>query len=175
LRFGGFILATMPMPDPSHCLRDFAATKSSESFEPVVRQYLGIVFAAALRRTGGQRQLAEEVAQDVFCELSRRADRLADHPLLVGWLYSHTRFTAMRLMRTEKRRHDRERAATELETITAASVPIEWTHVQPAIDAAIDTLSAGDRTVVLLRFFEGRSFSEVGRRVGLTEDGARGA
>lgn len=57
--------------------------------------------------------------------------------------------------------------------LSAATAPIDWDKLQPLLDAALDGLRDVDRTVVLLRFLEGRSFAEVGASVGLSENAAR--
>lgn len=53
-------------------LRRFADHRSEEAFAEVVRRHLDLVYSAALRSTGGDRQLAEDVREQVFVLLSRR-------------------------------------------------------------------------------------------------------
>jgi len=48
-----------------------------------------------------------------------------------------------------------------------------WAQLQPILDEAMAGLKDGDRDVLLLRFFEGQAFAEIGRRLGVTEDAAR--
>lgn len=49
----------------------------------------------------------------------------------------------------------------------------EWERLRPAIDDALHTLGETDREAVLLRFFEGRAFAEIGAALRLTEEAAR--
>ena len=56
-------------------LREFAATRSESAFAALVRQHLNLVFATALRQVG-DRRLAEEISQDVFAALAKKAGAL---------------------------------------------------------------------------------------------------
>jgi hypothetical protein len=49
-----------------------------------------------------------------------------------------------------------------------------WQEIAPVLEAAMDSLNARDRNVVVLRFFEGKSLNEVGAALGgQSEDAAR--
>jgi hypothetical protein len=50
---------------------------------------------------------------------------------------------------------------------------VDWERLQPVIDEAMDTLKERDREVMLLRYFDGLTFAEVGARLNLTENTAR--
>ena len=50
---------------------------------------------------------------------------------------------------------------------------MEWEHLRPVLDDVIDELKERDREIMLLRFFEGLSFAEVGARLNLSENAAR--
>jgi hypothetical protein len=41
-------------------------------------------------------------------------------------------------------------------------VPVNWNDLQPLLDRAMDQLKERDRQVMLLRYFKGLSFAEVG-------------
>lgn len=45
--------------------------------------------------------------------------------------------------------------------------------MRPILEDTIDQLKLGDRETILLRFFEGRPFSEIGTRLGISEDAAQ--
>ena len=46
------------------------------AFAELVRRHLGLVYSAALRRTGGRSDLAEEIAQKDFSALAQQARSL---------------------------------------------------------------------------------------------------
>jgi RNA polymerase sigma factor (sigma-70 family) len=162
------------MTDDAALLRCYAEERSEEAFAEFVQRHLGLVYAAALRRTSGDEHRASEVAQQVFTTVARRAAVLARHDSLTGWLYTATRNAALNLRRDERRRRIREHAAqTMIELLTASAPEVDWDRLRPVLDAAMDELNDRDREVVLLRFFEGRAFAEVGTKLRLTENAAR--
>jgi RNA polymerase sigma factor (sigma-70 family) len=157
--------------DDAELLRLYVEGRSESAFSTLVDRHLPLVFHAALRRTGN-RQTAEDVAQHVFIALARNAAPASRRAALAGWLYTTTRFAANHAMRTESRRHRRELVAQAMEPIDDRQA-LDWAQLRPGIDDLMDRLRDGERTAVLLRFFEGRSFAEVGEALRLTEDAAR--
>lgn len=148
--------------------------QDEQAFAELVRRHLDLVFAAALRRTGGRTHVAEEIAQKVFCDLSRKAAVLAHHPILVGWLYRSTRYAAIDAARVELRR---QKLAQTLTAMTDASPPpgstVDWEQLRPVLDAAMDRLRDRDRELMLLHYFNGLTFAEAGARMNLSEAAAR--
>jgi RNA polymerase sigma factor (sigma-70 family) len=159
------------MLDDAELLRRYADTRSEMAFTELVERHLGLVYHAALRRTG-RAQLAEDATQYVFIALARNAATLSRHAVLTGWLYTTTRFAANRILRVERRRQRREQEAYAMQN--ALSPPeADWDRLRPALDGVMDQLSDRDRAAVLLRYFGGKSFADVGRALELTEEAAR--
>lgn len=160
--------------DDATLLRAFASEGSQAAFTELVRRYLPIVFHAALRQCGGDRHRAEDVAQIVFADLARQADRLAERPALVGWLHTSTRYAAIQVVRAESRRQTREQEAYVMNEPNDSEAPAtDWAKAAPLIDDALHLLGERDRAAVLLRFFQGCSFAEIGARLAMREDAAR--
>jgi len=84
------------------------------AFAEVVRRHVNLVYSAALRQVRLP-QLAEEVAQSVFTDLARNAQRLAPDTILTAWFYQVTRRTAIDVVRHESRRQLREQIANRNE------------------------------------------------------------
>ncbi|MES2695871.1 MAG: TonB family protein [Verrucomicrobiota bacterium] len=160
--------------DDSELLRRYAATRDETAFGELVRRHVNLVYACAVRRVGGDAHLAKDVTQQVFCDLARQAGALAERAVLSGWLYTSTRFAAAKVVRGERRRRAREEIAFTMKANddddTAA---VEWERLRPVLDDTIDELGEQDREAVVLRYFEGRSFAEIGARLRLTENAAR--
>src|SRR5262245_30384391 len=163
------IMTAQPVTD-GELLARFNTTGSEAAFRALVEKYLGMVFGLGLRRTG-ERALAEEVAQNVFTALARRAGRLEANPTLAGWLYRCTMFESATIQRREFA-HQRKMKAFSEHTQTAAGDNV-WREALPFLDEAIDTLSAAERNLILLRFFERRNFGEIGAAVGKSGEAAR--
>ena len=160
-------------------LEAYSREKSEESFTALVNRHLNLVYSAALRQVRSP-QLAEEVAQSVFTDLSRNAVKLKPDTILTAWLYQVTRHTAIDVVRREARRQLREQIATEMNTLHTdarlheSGTPAgEWSQVEPMLDDAMNTLDDTDRAAVLLRYFENKSLREVGAALGTSEDAAQ--
>jgi RNA polymerase sigma factor (sigma-70 family) len=162
------------MNEDAELLRRYAAENTESDFAEFVRRHVDFVFACALRRVGGDAHFAEDVAQQVFIAAARDAKKLAAHPVPTGWLFTATRNVAAQLVRTERRRQRREQEAGAMDLNERANHPgADWEQLRPVIDEALDALSEADREAVLLRFFEGKTFPEIGARLRLAENAAR--
>ncbi|MCX6956305.1 MAG: sigma-70 family RNA polymerase sigma factor [Verrucomicrobia bacterium] len=162
------------MTDDAALLRRYAADRSEEAFAEFVRRNLPFVFSAATRRLGGDPHRAADVAQAVFCAAARNAPRLAGHPTVAGWLYTATRHAASDLMRGEDRRRAREQEVYLMQRdLNDDGALADPSALRAVLDPAMDELSEADREVVLLRYFQDRSFPEIGATLGLSADSAR--
>jgi len=82
----------------------------------------------------GMSQFAEDVTQQVFATLARKAQAVSRHPFLGAWLYTTTRHESANLVRRERRRKARERSASAMTHITSDESGVARTH------ADLDTL-----------------------------------
>ncbi|HVU39027.1 MAG TPA: sigma-70 family RNA polymerase sigma factor [Opitutales bacterium] len=153
-------------------LRRYATQGDETAFAEVVRRQTNLIYSVALRMTGGNAALAEDVTQSVFTDLARKAGPLSHHPALAGWLHTSARFAALKAMRGEQRRRARETEATIMQESTTAT-ELDWERLQPLLDEAVGRLGEKDRAAVVLRYFQGLSHREVGETLGLNENTAR--
>ncbi len=162
------------MIDDAELLRRHVQEHADDAFAELVRRHLNFVYSAALRQVNGDTHLAQDVTQLVFTDLARKAGTLTGRRVLAGWLFVSTRFAAAKLVRGERRRHAREQEVHIMEKLlNGAGTPMEWERVRPVLDEALGELGETDREAILLRFFEGREFADVGARLRLNENTAR--
>jgi RNA polymerase sigma factor (sigma-70 family) len=154
----------------SELLQRFARYRSDEAFAALVQRHVNLVYSTALRQVRSF-QLAEEVAQSVFVDLSKSADQLQANTILTAWLYQVTRRTAIDVIRTESRRQRREQIAVELADMKSPDP--QWKEIEPLLEDAIETLNEKERSSLLLRYFENKSLREVGEALGISEDSAQ--
>jgi RNA polymerase sigma factor (sigma-70 family) len=160
------------MTESQQLLAAYATHGSEEAFRELVGRYVHLVFSTALRLLEGDAHLAEDVTQEVFVRLSRRARALARESLLGGWLHRDTCFVASKAMRRERRRRAREHQAVLMNALPDPS-EAELELVAPVLDEAINRLGREDRAAILLRFFEQLDYRGVGAALGSNEDAAR--
>ena len=162
----------MSMTDGIQLLRNYAERGDEDAFRELVERYINLVYSAAIRRVGGDADLARDVAQTVFTDLARKARSLGHVRSLGGWLHRHTGFVAATAVRRERSRHARERQAVEMNTLH--DIPDStWRQLAPVLDETIDALDAADREAIVLRFFEQRDLREVGAALGISDDAAQ--
>ena len=162
------------MTTDAELLHRYVDDSSEVAFTEFVQRHIGLVYSAALRRVGHDAHLAEDVAQKVFTDLARKAASLSDRTSLSGWLYVSTHNAAAEVVRRERRRKTRETEAHTMQTLLHDSEPHpEWSHLRPALDEAIVTLREEEREAIMLRFFEQRSFADMGAALRLTDEAAR--
>ncbi|HTO02197.1 MAG TPA: TonB family protein [Opitutus sp.] len=162
------------MINDADLLRRYVRDHAEDAFRELVERHLNFVYSAALRQVNGDTHLARDVTQLVFVDLARKAGSLAGRRVLAGWLFVSTRYAAAKLVRQERRRQIREQEAFIMnDHVDNREASCDWSQVRPLLDDALAELSEADREAILLRFFEGRPFAEVGARLRLTENTAR--
>ncbi|MEO5960829.1 MAG: sigma-70 family RNA polymerase sigma factor, partial [Opitutaceae bacterium] len=160
------------MIEDAELLRRYADEKSEDDFAELVRRRIGLVYAVAWRHTRDT-QRAEDVTQRVFTDLARKAEALKGRPVLVGWLYRSAQFAASDAVRSERRRQARAEEAIIMQQIAQEASEPDWDKLRPVLDEVLNDMDERDRDAVLLRFFDGRPFAEIGVQLRLTENAAR--
>ena len=160
-----------PNAPDSQLVRAYAAAGSEPAFQALVARHIHMVYATALRQTGDS-GMAEEVTQNVFVTLARKAPRLCGMETLAGWLHRTAILEAKARIRSELRRALREETAARWAVVQSEGVsPLET--LVPLLDEGMLRLREADRVALLLRFCEERSLRDVGESIGVDEDAAR--
>src|SRR5581483_4470266 len=161
------------MPTDIELLRRYVEHRDEQAFAEFVQRHLALVYSSALGRTAGRTHLAEEITQRVFSDLARKAAGLLRHPALAGWLYRSTRYVAIDAMRGEFRRQKLVQSLTTMLDESSPEPAVDWERLRPVLYAAMDLFKQRDREIILWRFFDGLTFSEVGQKLNLAENAAR--
>jgi len=152
-------------------VQEYARTKSEAAFATLVSRNVNLVYSVALRQLRDQ-HLAEEVTQSVFIILARKAGSLRSGPVISGWLCQPARYASAKALTLQHRRQQREQQAY-MQSQLNETEDDAWKQIAPMLDGAMAQLGRKDHDAVVLRFFEGRNFRDVGARLNTSEAGAK--
>jgi|GEM_PF-2021910 len=148
-------------------LAAFAREDDEGAFAEVVRRYGGLVFGAALRRSGDH-GLAEEAAQNVFTIMARKAAALAEHPALAAWLQKAAAYESARAVEKEHNRRRIMNVYQQENPVTEGNEDPPWQEALPLLDDAVAALPEPDRQVLLLRYWQALPFKSIAAAQGST-------
>jgi RNA polymerase sigma factor (sigma-70 family) len=159
--------------DDGQLLHQYAEGGSEEAFAELVRRHVDHVYSAALREIQ-EPHTASDLTQAAFILLARKGRQLRGCGSLSGWLFQTVRYAARNARRAAWRREQYEQeAAAMIPTSPAPDPDSLWLQLAPLLNNAVASLTASDRDIVALRFFEKRSHEEIARRLGVAEAVAR--
>ena len=147
----------------SELLRRYASRREADAFAELVRRYGGFVFSVARRVTGDSHD-AEDVTQQCFLELARRARTISGS--LSGWLHRAAFTRSLNARRDKLTRRAREAVATP--EPSGGEEPA-WAELEPLIDDAIAALPDDLRLPLVLHYLERKSQVEVAEELGMNQ------
>src|SRR5213075_2712608 len=161
----------MPQDD-AQLLAEYVQTGSQAAFAELSRRYVNLVYSSALRQMLDA-HAAEDVTQAVFIILARKARGLKRDVILSSWLLQTTAYAVKNARRAELRRRHCEKEAAQMKPTTQEEDQEIWQQISPQIDKAIGSLATTYRDAVVLRYFDGKSYEEIGSRLKISEAAAR--
>lgn len=151
-----------------------ARSGDSDAFRLLVEQHSRAIFRLAFRMTGNEED-AEDVVQETFLRAYKQLDKYEARSSFSTWLYRIASNYSLDLIRMRKRHEEkRERGSVEDRDILQ-SIPVDspgpdrllyGSQVKDRVNAALNELSAQERTAFVLRHFEGQSIQEIGEALG---------
>lgn len=158
-------------------LHEYVKEGSQEAFATLVERHVNFVYSTCLREVRDA-VLAEDTTQAVFLILARKAPQLRPQGAFSGWLYQTARFASRNALKQERnrQRHEQNMMQEFMDENThpnhAPGYGKDQSFLEENLHEALSALNNEQRSVVLLRFFEGKSVREVGESLGITEKAA---
>lgn len=146
-------------------LREYARSRDAEAFAELVARHRDMVFGICYRIVGN-REDAEDVAQQCFIQMALKSDEL--HTPLAPWLHRVATHCARNLVRKNSAHKRREKEAAVIKQMQQAERG--WDEMKAAVDEAIDSLPKHLREAVILHFMEGMSQQDVALQLGITQE-----
>jgi RNA polymerase sigma-70 factor (ECF subfamily) len=140
--------------------------RSGDELRELYRRYAPELFGFATNALG-DRELAEEVVQDVFAQVWRRAEQYDQRRASVRtWLYAIAR---NRIIDAHRRASVRPKLADDDSLDSAAEVDAELDHaiLRWQVTAGLERLSPAHREVIRLAHYGGLSMREIAERTGV--------
>jgi len=146
--------------------------RDERAFRELVQAHRDRVFNISYRMLGN-REEAQDVAQEVFITVFKTIDTFREEAKFSTWLYRVTVNHCKNRIKYLARRHDRDRDQLDdnvQETNGAIATPVRATLPDRALEgmqnevlleAAIKTLDEDQRTVIILRDVEDLSIEEI--------------
>ena len=167
-------------------LKEYVEHKNQDAFTQLVNRYLDLVFTSA-RRQVRDAHVAEDVTQHVFMKLGAKARALLTTHSIQGWLLTATRYAALDAIKYRNRRWKREQEAARSRQVSTVSGAEPYAtglnhfserdnylaRLDTLLDHALSQLGEVNRDAVVARFFQNRSYRELGQQLGLPEEAAR--
>jgi len=153
-------------------LHEYAVNGSEKAFSELVLRYTDMVYSACLRQLQDP-DLAGDATQAVFLALSRKALKIRKEKVLSGWLFKASNFASLNIIRAKKRRKKHEKEAVIMKsTVMDTDRETGWNGIASELDNALMRLNRNDRNAVILRYFQGKSYAELGRELDISENTA---
>ena len=149
-----------------HLLDLYHRDGDTTAFQKLVSTHAGMVFSAAQRVTQDA-ALAEEVAQDTFLALARRADTVRTS--VAAWLHHVARQKACNALRGEKRRYHHEQAAASVLPVQEEASEAGWREIEPVLDEALQELPEAAQRLLVEHFLEQRCQRDLAIRMGVSQ------
>jgi len=181
--FAILTLGTVPPPRPhpreraedAELVAAMAGGDSAGALERFYHRFGGLVLGV-VQRILASRAESEEVLQEIFFELWRRAPQYdRERASVTTWVVTVARSRALDARRARARRPSAQKASGEGSEAMAAPAPegdrpdlqTVASERREAVRSAIGRLSAEQREALELAYFEGLSHSEISERLGL--------
>jgi RNA polymerase sigma-70 factor (ECF subfamily) len=162
-----FGLGVLVAEKPDSKLVEAAVNGDVDSFTVLCGRYYPAMVAIAHSMLG-DKHLAEDAAQETLAKACRKLWQLKNRDKFAGWLAVICRNVAKKMAH----RRDKSCSIEDLSSITADSQRQD--QAADAVREAIGRLPAAARELIYLRYYDGMSYEQISRVLGLSQQAING-
>jgi RNA polymerase sigma-70 factor (ECF subfamily) len=166
ISFTAFEKENLVPQEPDLALVQAVINGDCESFTQLCRRYYPAMVAIA-HSVLADRHLAEDAAQQAFAKAARKLPQLKNKNKFATWLAIICRNSAKDIARTRQKL----RTTDDLSMIAAKQNPDDTVD---AVRQAVSRLSASDRELIFLRFYDGLTYEKISAVLGLSQQAING-
>lgn len=110
------------------------------------------------------REDAEDLFQDVFCELSKSIDTFKGRALLYTWLYRimlNLYYQRLRKKYKMEQAMFKSQSLTDIGNLTVSHNELEEDEIKHVLQNAINALPSAHKSVIILKYLEGVSYEDM--------------
>ena len=152
--------------EPDKVLVKSAIEGNTDSFTELATRYYPAMVAIAHSITG-DRDLAEDAAQSCFAKAAVKLPQLKSHEKFAGWLATICRNAAKDI-------YQREHGRYKTSDLAKIEVKSEKDDTLEVVKDALAKLSDSAREVVYLRYYDGLSYEQISKVLGISEQAING-
>ena len=152
--------------EPDTTLVEVAINGDPESFTELCRRYYPAMVAIA-HSLLGDRHLAEDAAQETFAKAAVKLPQLRQTNKFAGWLATICRNQARDMAR-------RQNTLQTNDELSKTKTKSERDDSSDAVRHALKKLSAPARELVYLRYYDGLSYEQISKVLGVSEQAING-
>ena len=157
----------MALTQPDHGVLRKAQRGDERAFSLIVRAYEQPVYNYVLRLVG-DRNLAEDLTQEVFLRVYQGLPGFSDRSRFTTWLFQVTKNRVLDELRALERRPRAVVALDDIPPLEVIDQPLERTETIDAVWRAVEGLTVDLKMALLLRDVVGLSYTEIGDSLEIT-------
>jgi RNA polymerase sigma-70 factor, ECF subfamily len=157
----------LALTQPDHGVLRKAQRGDERAFSLIVRAYEQPVYNYVLRLVG-DRNLAEDLTQEVFLRVYQGLPGFSDRSRFTTWLFQVTKNRVLDELRALERRPRAVVTLDDIPPLEAVDQPFERTETIDAVWRAVEALTVDLKMALLLRDVVGLSYTEIADSLEIT-------
>ncbi len=156
-------------------IHSYLDTQASRCFNLLYERYAGKIYSKCISMLKDD-VLAQDATQEIFTKIFLNLSRFGEKSKFSTWVYSITYNYCIDFLRRKKKQKDifsdeMEKAAEPVDDLTSEKELLELEISQ--LKTVLDSIPAGDRAVLLMKYQDGMSIKDISEVLDKTESAVK--